>query len=437
MIVVKPNRHVLAAVAVLCVFIAMEVKVSLAQVHSVQTYIAYYAGLSDQESGSLDGYSVLVNDPLRTTGLQKIFDAHKGLIVFHYLDMTELEPGRPWTDDVLEHHNDFLLKTIGGEFNKNLPFRIEYAWGFGKPYDSTGQYRDSYYIDPTSKGWAQYYTALADSFLVLENSQNREGIFADNVLPSICWKFANLPKNLQIDINGDGVMDGQDDVEWVNAMIDFSKRIRSRLGANVPLIGNLGMWWSYGNSGFKIFAASPFDGAMNEAFLHFSLTTDTSAYVSVEDWKANVYDMMVGDSLGKIVLCQATGIQNDTQARLFCLGSFLIGATEKSYYNYRFHYSYDTLYHFPEFSLPLGNPKETFTNVDQAFNASLGVYRRSFDSVEVFVNPFGYDVKFDLGTPRKVLTLIGGVTEKGGQLGWQTQQVFDMKPHSAVILSNE
>ena len=410
------NKRLSSGINIYCVFVALCINISSAQVHSVQTYIAYYAGLSEKQKSSLIGYSILVNDPQATTKLQNIFDAQNGLTVFHYLDLTELEPGRPWTKDILEHHKDFFLKTIGSEFDKNLPFRAEYAWGFEKPYDTTGQYKDSYYLDPRSKGWMEYYTLLADSCLVLQNSQGREGIFADNVIRSIRAHFADVPKNLQVDLNGDGVMDWRDDTVWVNAMIEFSKVIKSRLGPNVPLIGNMGWWWPYGTAGFQIVATSAFDGVMNESFVHSSLSTDSTSYLSIENWKININDIMVADCVGKILLCQSFGQEQDSQARLFCLGSFLLGAREKSYFNYKYHHSYDVLYHFPEFSLSLGNPKQTFANIDQAFERSLGLFKRAFDSVTVFVNPFRYKVKLDLGNPRKALRLIGGVREQGGSL---------------------
>jgi hypothetical protein len=432
------HKFALAVMAICGACLSMGVNISLAQVHSVQIFIVYYNGLPNEPNDRLfDGYSIFVNEPRVNNNIRDILGVRRDLTVFHYLDMTELGPSLPYREDVLEHHQDFLLKTIGGELNGNLPLRAKYAWGFERPYDSTGRYGNSFYLDPGSRGWASYYAALADSTLILPDAQGREGIFVDDVGPAICGGFSSVPRNLQIDINGDGRMDREDDSAWVNNIIEFSKRIRSRLGSDVPLIANMGNWPSWAeNTGLRILALSDFGGAMNESFIHASLSYDSSAYPTLSAWKANIDVMIIADSLGKILLCQSLGYENDTQARLFCLGSFLLGANGRTYFNYRYHSSYDTLYHFPEFFLPLGNPRETFANIDQAFDVSWGVYRRSFDSVEVLVNPLNHDVTFNLPSPRKVLTLIGGIQEKGGHFGWETQQQFDMKPHAAVILSN-
>jgi len=439
-IMLKLSKRASVAIAIVYLCIVAGANVSQGQVHSVQTYIAYYGRTPEKQYGqSFSGYSILVDDPSSTNNVQAILKGQPNMVgIFHYLDMNYLDqPGSRstgWKKDIIEHHEDFLLPTIGGEVNKNLPPKAKYAWGYMQPYDSTSPNRDRFFLNPASRDFALYYAAVADSILTLQNNRKKEGIFVDNVWQDIRWNFSRVPKALQIDINGDGVLDSRDDAAWVDAIIDFSKRIRERLGSDVPLIANMGRCWSYKDGGFRIMANSAFDGAMNESFLHSSLSNDSSSYPSLDIWKINVNDIMIADSLGKILLCQSFGKENDAQARLFCVASFLLGEGNKSYFNYCFHMSYGSLYHFPEFALPIGSPRENYTNADQAFEASSGLYKRSFDSVDVIVNPSDHVVRFNSTVARKALKLVGGVQEAGGHVVWETQQTFDMKPHSAIIL---
>lgn len=405
----------------------------------LKTFLVYYGGVPRNPLDAR-GYSVLVTEPTWIQQAKQIGQMDSNVIHLNYVNIFDIDTGaglriEPWSKDIMANHKEFLLATIGGGKNPSLPARQKYAWGYHQAYDSTTHNKDRFVVNPASKGWAEYCATIAESTLAKDDRLCLNGIFSDNVKSEVTWIYSHSAKELQIDLDGDGIMNRSDDRAWTDALIEFSRTIRSRLGPGVPLIANMGSWWAGQTLGLRLLAQSAFSGAMNECFLHFSLGEDSSSYMSLRDWQFNVYTVIFADSIGKTFLVQSLGRENDTEARLFCLGSFLLGAGSKSYYNYRYHESYDTLYHFPEFDLSVGSPVQTYRNVNEAYDPASSLYRRSFDSLDVFVNPSSHPVKYRSERSRKSLRLVGGITEKGGRLEWEMGREFDVPARTALILS--
>ncbi len=404
----------------------------------IRTFIAYYDAAPKGKNVDLSAFSAIVTEPNRVKSASILPTSNGDVLDLHYLNMIDIQTDNqlePWSKDVFEHHQEFLLQTTAGKSSETLTPREKYAWGYTNPFDSTSHQKNRFFLNPTSKGWAEYYANLAKS--TIANGSKRQGIFVDNVWQSIIWWFSKLPKKQQIDLNGDAVLDVHDDEAWVNGIVQFSKSVKEQLGPDIVLIANIGESWSRKPAGRKILQEGSFDGVMNEGFLHSDLRQDSSSYPNIKDWEANVNDILGAESLGKTILAQSLGKELDIQARQFCFASFLLGTGTKSYYNYRYRMGYDALFRFPEFELVVGNPVDNYRNVQDALDASSGLYCRRFDSVTVYVNPSGTSLVLPASSSYKILKLVGGITGNGGTMVWENKKSVQVDPHSAVIISRK
>jgi len=416
-----------------------------AQNESINTFIVYYAwGLPANFKDSLQGYSILVDSrPYMTDAdIVKIKEAFGGLRILHYGNMLYVETDSihhfdtyyDWAPDIISNHQDFLLLNKEGRKDSSLPARKKYAWGFTRPYDSTTEYKGIFFLNPASLGWTEYYAKLAKSVLTENYLQNKEGIFVDCVCSEISAYFESQPVNLQIDFNGDGIVNSSDDSAWEDAIVNFSKIVKNELGQNILLIANSD-YLAFGAHGFHIIKEAAFDGYFNEYFLFPWTSNDSTIYPDTHRWKENENYIFLMNRLNKIVLLEVIGKEKDHQARLLSLGSFLLAESDNSYFNYRYSQGYDFLYRFPEFNLVTGKALESFREIDDALDKNTGLYKRSFEFVDVYVNPFSYSVQLNEPSDRKQLVLNGGLVGDGGSCLWEKGRSFTLAPHSALILS--
>lgn len=416
-----------------------------AQSGTVNTFIVYYAlGLPTNFRDHLAGYSILVDSRPNMTDsdIVKIKEAFGGLRMLHYGNMLYVETDSihhfdsyyAWAPDIMRSHRDFLLLNNQGRRNSNLPARKKYAWGLSMPYDSTSRSKGIFFLNPASLGWAEYYANLARSVLTENYLQNKEGIFVDNVWSEISAYFQSQPTDLQIDFNGDGIVNSSDDSAWEDAIVNFSKIVKNELGQDIDLIANSD-YLTFGAHGYHIIKEAAFDGYFNEYFLFPWRSNDSTVYPNLLRWKENENYVFLMSRLNKTVLLETMGKVRDYQARLFSLGSFLLTESDNSYFNYRYSRVYDFLYRFPEFNLITGKPLESFKEIDDALDKKIGLYKRSYDSVDVYVNPFNYSVQLNKPSDRKQLLLNGGLVGEGGSYLWEKGRKFILVPHSALILS--
>jgi len=106
--------------------------------------------------------------------------------------------------------------------DSSVSFNIKYVWGYLHKFDSTKNERNYVLIHPRSEGWANYYSSMLQKEMNRMETSATKGVFADNMWPFYVLFFLKLPKELQVDLNNDGVMNGEDNWIWAEGMVDFS-----------------------------------------------------------------------------------------------------------------------------------------------------------------------------------------------------------------------
>jgi len=138
------------------------------------------------------------------------------------------------------------------------------------------------------------------------------------------------------------------------------------------------------------------DGFMMEGFATSNAYTLANAdpWVAFDSTWINMMTAMLNNSANtnaKLVVTVSYGAPDGTYPdftaqglRLYALASYLLGATDHSYFFYGVGGSSgcQNVSYFPEWDVNYGTPTNTVAN-DQNYN----VYRRSFSNAEVFVNP--------------------------------------------------
>ena len=417
------------------VVILLASSTSFTQHTSFNTFLVYYKQYVYHDGDGADGYGLFVNGPMTADARRILEQKRPSTIFLSYLNVISVEVGvTRWADDVIKNHPGALLKTIAGTRDSTLPQRKKFAWGYLTPYDSTKSTKNYFLTNPASAEWREYYVGLARKQLLADPQVGRRGIFLDNVWPFFTMFFARAPKDLQVDMNGDGIMDKKDDWAWAEGMAGFSRYVKHALGDSTLLFANFGTRWDDKGTGFLILTQGRFDGVMNESFAHNSLQSDSSSYPRLETWLLDVNALMIADSLDKITLAQSLGSEDDKQARLFCLGSFLLGCGPRSYYNYRFHSGYDTLYRLPEFDLDIGTAASVVRNAAQEMTIWAGVYKRTFSKGSVYVNMGRSAQAISVERNEQVLQLIGGTVSSGGHMVWSSASSIVLKPRCAAII---
>jgi hypothetical protein len=414
-----------------------EQKFIYSQNGSIKTFLVAYSKNKFKPGGHIENYSIFDNWPQTDDDRNAIYAVNPKVAFLRYVNMIDVDMGNdPVGKDIVANHSDFLLKTIGGQLNPGLPFEKKYAWGYLHPYDSSKSTKSRVFLNPASSEWAAYYSKLCMNELSKMKGPYTKGIFVDNAWPVYKIFFMNSPKDLQIDMNNDGKMDEADDWAWAQGMLQFSNIVRNTIGSSSLIIANYGGNIGRDNTAHLIQQKGYFDGFMQELFIHTSLKSDSASYPDFKHWAENVNTIIIADSLNRIVLAQSLGQETDYNARLFTLCSFLLGAGEKAYFNYRYVNSYNTVFRFPEFDLNLGKPLEIFSYADDSKDPKTGLYTRHFQKGEVAVNPLNNPLTLNINATQKLLILNGGTIEHGGRIEYVKQQSVTILPHSAAIIMN-
>jgi hypothetical protein len=405
--------------------------------NTVRSFLVLHKTYSFHQEDGIERFSLIVNGPESQKEYDTIIKLNPSMIFLKYQNMISVERQvTPWADDILLHHKDFLLKTIGGIKDSSLPFEKKYVWGYLHPFDSTKKERNYVLLDPRSEGWANYYSSMAHKELNRMKPLSAKGIFVDNVWPFYILFFMNLPKELKVDMNGDSVMNKEDNWIWAEGMVSFSKRVKKNIGVDHLMIANYGTRFGKGGTGFFILANGSYDGVMNETFAHCSLRTDADSYPSSTVLEENVTSLILADSLNKYILAQSLGGEDDAQARIYSLATFLLGAGEKAMFNYRFHNSYDTVYRMPEFEINIGSPKYKIGRINDLFKSNRNVLEREFEYGRVIVNPSARPVECTIFENEEILELQGGRSNNGGKIVWLKQKFYLLATNSGLIVRN-
>ncbi len=422
-------------ILILCLFFfqtpTQEIKNS-----TVNTFITLHKKIDFQKVSDTEKYSVYINGPSTDAkSRQIVLERNPNTHFFIYQNMIDIEKNNtPWADDIFNNHPDFLLKTIDGNKNKNLAIDEKNAWGYIPAYNK--KYKNRYFLNPASDGWADYYSALIRKNHISFVNNKNTGIFVDNVWPFYTLFFRKAPLEKQVDMNGDGKMDSTDDWAWSDAVIKFSLRVQHNFEDSVKLIANFGTRFKKGSTAYHILEKGGFYGVMNEGFIRTSVDTSIQTFPKEKTWREDINSIIEAEKLRKINFNQSTGDSADCKSRLFCLGSYLLGAGKFSYYNYKFHDSFDVYYRLPEFDLDLGKPLQNADSVNVFFDFESKIYKRKFEKGEVWVNP-SKDKILIHPEMRKVYSIISGTKTMNELFLSKELEIKELNPFSAIIMENK
>ena len=190
------------------------------------------------------------------------------------------------------------------------------------------------------------------------------------------------------------------------------------------------------------------DGIMIEGHAHNA----PSNYFSEEDWILQHDRILDHQANGLATILQTDIFTLDTDDRLFVLASYLLVRGEHTYINWLGDDGQDTInpsigQWYPEFDIdedegfpwdqPVGPDPTTMADL---YREDLDLYRRSYTSGFVIVNPSDTAVVFDTQYHMLRLTVTGGgnVTaagEKQGFYDWEgINGEYTMDPHTAMVI---
>ena len=336
----------------------------------------------------------------------------------------------PLAETVWRKHRDYLLANRLAAREPSADPRRIYAWGYQKPYDRSSRHANRFFLDPRS-GWRRLYADHCAEGL----TEGYDGVFADNAGPKIEWLFAGSPEHLRPPVRN---------VEWAAAVAEMLAGARRRLRKDRPealVYANTCGGFLRSDIGIApsaFWRAAEIDGAMDEFFAHAERGEGKENYQPMAVWTQQVRAILCCEKLGRAYLAQANGREDDHDARVFALASFLIGAGEHSMFNYNpaAAATYPLVYRLPEWDLDLGEPETQYESLDEALKAGGGdAYVRLFSAGAAAVNISDRPVTLDLERPCRQVTLEGGTIAHGGKTSTgPAAKKLELPPRSAAIL---
>ena len=341
--------------------------------------------------------------------------------------------GRSHDRDLWTNHRDFFLRNRRGARGDATDPREAFAWGYHRPYEATSREANRFFLDPRS-GWRDYYPELCANAM---QRGDYDGVFCDNAGPRIEWDFEHVGDDLKADIT---------DPEWSRAMATMLSNVARRLKRDNPdarvFANTCGGFVCADADDIEpadFWRDARIDGAMDE-FFAFAERPGRDAYLPQATWRQQVRAILCCEKLGRSYIAQANGDEHNHAARVYALASFLIGAGERSVFNYNHAPAakYPLVYRFPEWDIDLGVPIAQYESLDEALDAGEGrAYARKFERGLVLVNPTDAPVDgIAVPADARRLALAGGTLTDGGRAAWEAVDTpVSLPPHAAAILS--
>lgn len=271
--------------------------------------------------------------------------------------------------------------------------------------------------------WQEFFTSWTQRWI---NHYGYDGLFLDVVrLPGLGLAHTHC----------DAFPTDYVDDEQFNAKYDADKKemvefLRSKLGSKIIIINGMPDY-SYLNSA---------DGVMIEGFVYTRIYHKGITYYQTEDkWREQMDQYLkVSHEYDKAFLAFPAGIPKDnTDARIYSLASYLIGKGDKSYLYNRNEF---LLSHpeYPEYSIPIGHGIEESSSLDDYYDASTKVYKRTFSNGLVLINPSEEVTTNDIQLSKDyyMVKAHGGYVSEGGYVEYvplESREV-SLPPQTAMIL---
>jgi hypothetical protein len=235
------------------------------------------------------------------------------------------------------------------------------------------------------------------------NSQGWDGVFIDNVNPTIRY-YADPADVAQYPSDG----------AYTAAMSAALKYIAPRIHAAGKLVmANIGSWPSYAATGLHWLRY--LDGAMDERFTKFTPKTG-AGYRSPAEWHIELSLLEQTQREHKWFLGIAQSSNGDVQAERFGWATTLLAARGRATFALQNDNEYGVETWFPDYEAPLGRA------LGRARRQPSGVYRRRFAHGLVLVNP-----------TEQTHTVKLGARYSGDGLHDATKA--SMPPHTGLILT--
>jgi hypothetical protein len=225
-------------------------------------------------------------------------------------------------------------------------------------------------------GSAAYQNAWTANVLGRIGSDPWDGVFIDDVNPTIKWHYcvtcvAKYPS----------------DARYGAAMTSFVDTVGPRLqGAGKLAIANIGSWSGYAA------VADPWlhglSGAMDENFLKWGTQAGTG-YADSATWAIQLHELSLAQAEGKLFIGISHSSADDQRAAVYGYASELLAARGDAVFAMESNYSGESW--FPEYGYALGAP------LGPQSTTPGGVHERAFAHGLVLVNPTPTTHSVDLG----------------------------------------
>jgi hypothetical protein len=183
------------------------------------------------------------------------------------------------------------------------------------------------------------------------------GIFADDAVRDIVWRVDVIPP-------------GINEEYWSEKLYTMLVIIKNHISPAFLIYNGL-------KSDMYFITAA--DGGLIEHFAH-----TLKGFVSTETWIEQV-NTLISVPNDKKIFVIARGEESDVKARIFSLASFLIAASNNTFYCYT--RKYGVAEYYPECSINIGTPVNTLSSINEIYHPSYGVYIRRYSNGLVVVNP--------------------------------------------------
>lgn len=268
-----------------------------------------------------------------------------------------------------QHPDWFLLDTYGNRIVHNTP---------------AGKY---YCMDPGNSGWRSFFLSRAKQ---AQETLGWDGLFLDVVEVSLTELrgWGQLPKKYP------------DNASYANAVHGMLLYLYSSYfqAQGRPLIPNLGgysdvnLWWN------DVYDSN---GAMVEAF---AAGWGSSGYRSTTKWLEQLSLAEKAQSLGKRLILVSQGSQSDYTRQQFCYGSYLLIANGNAAFRYSSGSSYNKVWLYPNYNLPLGKP------VGARFQSG-GLWIRNFETGRVSVDPVAHTATISTNSVQSATAFSGSLLQ--------------------------
>ena len=268
---------------------------------------------------------------------------------------------------------DWLAIIEGDEWVQEWPdeSKVQENWFYHWPEDSANRVINCdwgwYLMDPANPGWRNYW---AGEVLRQFEANDADGLFADSF---------SVPNFLGYDHYQPDLPEVEATFEagWATRLEDFMIFAQSGDLAPYYFIPNVGMWVTSRETTNYSLA----DGVMVEGFAEWG----QGGYFELADWELQMNNILGFINQDKAVIAQQYVDAENVNDRLFLLANYLLIKGHHTYINLEFSMEPEW---FPEYEIPIGNPTGNIpTTVADLWNASWGVYARTYSNGMILVNP--------------------------------------------------